>query len=699
MSATDGPFAARPSPMSPGVDAMNTGHRPHPAAPRIPLIVPIAVLFAAIFGVVYALAPFFGGRPDGVLATILGAPLTALFLLATVALTSWWFLTGEVRQARSALLALALVLLPLAGLLATIQGVDPVERRWGGVAGRNLAWFMLRILETGPVVSGLFYGGLLAFGLYFLRAALAAAASPVDASAILARLARSRTGLDAAVAEITPPSADEALGLARPVGADRDLFAPDAEILTTPVAASEDESTPETAFLSAPEDETPIAIEEPPPPPRRRRVLEDIVSEEEFAAEERPEDSTIVAVLPDAAGRSEVGLHEIFGQGVIDAEDDEDVLTPPNPAATAEAPTAGAASQAPIVAEAEDDEDDSDLPEPLSVLLDQAAARVPSGVPAADDRESVEDAVEASADREEERPLFAPPPRLLPFEDDDVGDVDDLPTDDDASARRVAEPFTDAATTDKEPEPLADAFAFDPETPTPPPARYDADIEGSRTGETPRRALREVSEDTANEATTAAATDAGLFDETEASTDAAAPPKRKRTRSPRQKSVVERDEAFATPGGSADADDAEASFRLAGKEPTAAIEAATEPDVAPAAAEVAETPTEADRTPAAAEIVEIPERAAAPPPAPAVSRTRRPEPATPVDDFELLVSRATEVVVAAERCSPSLLQRELGIRFVEAAAVIERLHQRGIVGPHTPSGVREVLGREGAAGA
>jgi DNA segregation ATPase FtsK/SpoIIIE-like protein len=64
-----------------------------------------------------------------------------------------------------------------------------------------------------------------------------------------------------------------------------------------------------------------------------------------------------------------------------------------------------------------------------------------------------------------------------------------------------------------------------------------------------------------------------------------------------------------------------------------------------------------------------------------------------------LTARAAEVVIGAQRCSPSLLQRELGIRFVEAAAVIERLHQRGVVGPHTPSGVREVLVRAGSAGA
>lgn len=688
MSATESPFAAGPRPSSIGADAMNTGQRPHPAAPRIPLIVPIVVLFAAIFGVVYALAPFFGGRPDGFLTAALGAPLTALFLLATVALTSWWFLTGEVRQARSALLALALVLLPLAGMLATIQGVEAVERRWGGVAGRNLAWFMLRILETSPVVAGIFYGALLAFGLYFLRVALAAAASPADASAILARLARGRSGTDGAVAEITLPSADEALGLPRPVAADRDLFAPDAEVLSMPISGTDDESTPETAFLSAPEDDSPVAIEEPPPPPRRRRVLEDIVSEEEFAAEERAEDSTIVTTLPEIGGRSDVALHEVFGHGVIDAEDDEDVLTPPAKSEAVAVATEPATPPSETDAEA-DDEDDVGIPEPLSALLDQAAARLPHGLPVEDDRESVTDTVEAAAEREEERPLFAPPPRLLPFEDDDVGDVDDLPTDDDASARKLPLPFTDAATAEAEPEAAAESFDFDARTPTPPPARYDADIEGSRTGEAPQRALRDATESSPSDAVTGESTESGLFTDTESSTDAApAPAKRKRTRTRARTSAVDQDESVTSAENSTDAEDAEASFRVVGDVPVAVNDSAPEPEARRIAAREAEVAPEPARLEPATTAV-----AAAP------ARSRRPEAAAPLDDFEILVSRATEVVVAAERCSPSLLQRELGIRFVEAAAVIERLHQRGIVGPHTPSGVREVFGREGAAGA
>ena len=52
---------------------------------------------------------------------------------------------------------------------------------------------------------------------------------------------------------------------------------------------------------------------------------------------------------------------------------------------------------------------------------------------------------------------------------------------------------------------------------------------------------------------------------------------------------------------------------------------------------------------------------------------------------------AVRVVFARQKCSVSLLQRELGMTFADAAAAIESMERDGIVGPYRGSGSREIL--------
>jgi hypothetical protein len=237
---------------------------------------------------------------------------------------------------------------------------------------------------------------------------------------------------------------------------------------------------------------------------------------------------------------------------------------------------------------------------------------------------------------------------------------------------------------------------------TPPKARpYEAT--GGRTGEAPNRAIvaSDATVDAETEApaeATAAATesaeaaDRGLFPDADPTEDAAAPieaeAKPARRRAARRPKVEADDDAplavVSEASASADADSATAS----------AIESDAADGNVEADTNAGLKAPPAPRTP---EPVRTESKAPVVTPNPTPSRAARAAAvrvnSDPKDDFEALVSRAAQTVIEAQRCSPSLLQRELGVRFVEAAAIIERLHARGVVGPHTPSGVRDVLVR------
>lgn len=55
--------------------------------------------------------------------------------------------------------------------------------------------------------------------------------------------------------------------------------------------------------------------------------------------------------------------------------------------------------------------------------------------------------------------------------------------------------------------------------------------------------------------------------------------------------------------------------------------------------------------------------------------------------------RAVDLVIAEDRCSAAMLQRMLPATFSEATAIIDRMHDEGVVGPQLPSGRRELLRR------
>jgi hypothetical protein len=625
---------------------MTAPSRPHPAAPRMPLFLSVVLVFAAVMGVAFTLKTFVSGAEDPWLSRPLGGPATALLLLLCGLVGSRWFFAGGFSVDPHAVIAATIVVLSLAGILGAAQGVEPASQWWGGVAGRNLAYFFLSKLGWPLFVPVALFGASGLIGLALARRVFASReVNDQDASALFARLARARSGEIPASVEVAPPRPEEALGFPRPVALEPDLFGNAPELAEIPAFVSEEPTAEE-------EEPAPILFE-PPPPPRRRRLLEDLVDETAFAEAAASVDETTtrarptptepdvestrvsklalgderVASMPLVAART-----EFFGAGVIDAADDEDVLTPV------------AAAPAPIEASA-----------PTTF---------------ADERESLDDAEEptpsdAALAHEEERPLFVPPPRTIPYEDDEAGDVDDLPTDDEsASATSIDIPvFT----------------VEELELPPPPPgARFEPEAIGGRTGEAPERAIRDEDApvETAAEAAAESEAQPTLFPDAAADGENAEEeraPKRRRARAPRPKRAPEPEVEVEGEAAAADAGAVADEVSLS----TPLVEEA-----------VIETPVAAEPAPAAPPARRSSFATPTPLAKPALTTAAKPSSG---DDFETLVRRATEVVVGAQRCSPSLIQRELGVRFVEAAAVIERLHARGVVGPHTPSGVREVL--------
>jgi len=54
--------------------------------------------------------------------------------------------------------------------------------------------------------------------------------------------------------------------------------------------------------------------------------------------------------------------------------------------------------------------------------------------------------------------------------------------------------------------------------------------------------------------------------------------------------------------------------------------------------------------------------------------------------------RAVEVVCAANRASGATLQRNMGIRYIDAVRLMDELERRGVIGPERPGWpTREIL--------
>lgn len=61
------------------------------------------------------------------------------------------------------------------------------------------------------------------------------------------------------------------------------------------------------------------------------------------------------------------------------------------------------------------------------------------------------------------------------------------------------------------------------------------------------------------------------------------------------------------------------------------------------------------------------------------------------ETFEEQVNAAEELVVTSQFASTSMLQRKMRISYVRAAAVMEELELRGVVGPQEGARTRPVL--------
>jgi len=61
------------------------------------------------------------------------------------------------------------------------------------------------------------------------------------------------------------------------------------------------------------------------------------------------------------------------------------------------------------------------------------------------------------------------------------------------------------------------------------------------------------------------------------------------------------------------------------------------------------------------------------------------------DDEDTLMPNALEVIRMTRRASTTMLQRRLGIGYTRAARLMDKLEERGIVGPQVGSGTREIL--------
>ncbi|MCU0724904.1 MAG: hypothetical protein MUE73_03810 [Planctomycetes bacterium] len=116
---------------------------------------------------------------------------------------------------------------------------------------------------------------------------------------------------------------------------------------------------------------------------------------------------------------------------------------------------------------------------------------------------------------------------------------------------------------------------------------------------------------------------------------------------------------------------------------------AVEPPPAPVpVVEVAAAP---EAAPAAAEIPVLEDLAVVRPAPKPLFRRRKPEPAPAPESADPLLEEAASIFLERGRASVVLLQRRLDIGYTRASRIVESLAGKGLVGPLTESGSREVL--------
>jgi hypothetical protein len=655
---------------------------------RARMLAPLAVFGVACF--LFAGAVKFHVKGGDIwFSRPMGAPVTCLFLAFVGWAAARWFFGAPPAALPSKLLAALVVMLPLMGLLGVVQGAthDPAAAEdptlLGGTLGAMLAG-PRAFGSLGTTIAGILFAILALFGGYLARRITAPAAPPAradDPYAVIKAMHKHRAaqpeavGAAAAVAEEEPPAAETERG---------GLFSPDAELEPAPPAAAIETARSRVEVLEEPDADEGIGE------PVRAPILAGLVDQAEADEDDEPlgaapifatslmhaaaEEEEAVAAVALALDDEETELLAADDEAVEPDQDDTVRILrapalEPDEDATAEA----------------DDETDEEV---------EVEARFGAGVDMGDDDED-EDAV-APVDDEAagaveiaggESPDLAPEwlaapaafhsPRAiagLRSEASEVLDILDVDRAQESVPEAVERPRFRVKADYVREEAAADAVEEEPagDIAVRPIVWQEVEDEPSPEAASPMVMVTEASEPADELPAPAAALE-------EQAPEAATLPELEPEREPEPE--------VAAPAV------VEAQLEL----PDMPVQVA--PD---AAADESPKPRRRMRSAAKKDWASWEEEAPRERPRLRLVRSEESEEQTqiPAARSDDTYERAVALVVQEDRCSVSLLQRNMGVTFGEATALIDRMYQQGVVGPYQPTGRRDVLiGKKGAAAA
>jgi hypothetical protein len=633
---------------------------------RARMLAPLALFFAACFSMAGAIKfRLMGG--DLWFARPMGAPVTCIVL----ALVGWsaarWFFGAPPSALGTKVLAALVVLLPLMGLLGVVHGAtrdaalgnDPTPL--GGTLGAMLAGPRAFGL-LGPTAAGITLAVLALLGAYLARRMThGVATSPAHDPRLLMkamtaqRPAPTAQETEAGVAvldEEEPPEAADVRG---------DLFPADAELEPEPEPAVEESTGPIAFMRHDPETE---AEAQPEPEPVRTPILSGLVDEAaaEPAATEIVAGSHLFATQLAEAG-TETGTRELLDLDEPEPRDDRDDDEEDEPEAED-----ATILRPPLL---EPDEDVTLEPEEeVDDEVEAAAPRAPvAGGPVDEEADDEPEVLAGEAPELAAEWIAAPAafhmPRGIQAEIETEGDVAELLD----VARAV---LADA--------PVVEPVTLEPEAPNPPADRPRFRIKADYVRE-------EQESETPVQPVLFAAPEVVLA--APAEVEAAAPAVESTAAPP------EATEAEGAPEPEADAPMVESQLEFSQDSFEAAPATEAEPSGEPrrprrrmrSAAKDWASWDEKEAERPRLRLVRDADADAAPETPAASGRGDG-------DVYE----RAVRLVVDEDRCSVSLLQRNLDVTFGEATALIDRMFKAGVVGPYQPTGRRDVLlGKKGAA--
>jgi hypothetical protein len=654
-------------------------------------------------------------------ARAMGAPVTCLFLAFVASFAGRWFFGSRPAAVGAKVLAALVVMLPLMGLLGVVQGATrgPAADAngatlLGGTFGAMLAG-PRAFGSLGTTVAGIIFAILALFGAYLARRITVPTetAKPEDPytalKAMTAKRASAAEDRVANIASIDDDDDDSAIGAVAP--ARGDLFPADAELEPEPVAiaTAEDDEPEETATQpwNADEPEVEEVVREPLRAPLLAGLVED-GGEEDEKADEAPTAARFFAsalVHPPVRAMARQDEDEIATLSLDDEDEDEDI---------------GAMPRAPSL---EPDEDavaevEEEVDEEVEVEARAALAVSEPEIESMAAGESPELAAEWLA-----APHVFHTPRAIETEIAanealyDILDVEARPEPEPVVERPRFRIKADYVRHEQEPDVLTEEPAASVEAPAPveeedPVVWTAAPERESRSGrlrafntEEEKKKEDEFGFGIEIENEVAAEPVAEIASSEEPEPEVAS--KRNRSRRRRALTTEDEDRNEEERGIETENEIAAVPEEAPTPEPAPIVEAQLElPDMpaAPAAA-AAET---AEETKPKRRMRSAKKDWASWDEAPKERPRLRLVKAEPEDE-QLEVpgmggddsyDRAVAVVVKEDRCSVSLLQRNLGVTFGEATALIDRMYQQGVVGPYQPTGRRDVLlGKKGAAAA